>query len=199
MSPTDTSEKMLESIIVRSLVDDASYIQGDSRDYDRDHAVDKKKLLEFLHSTQPKVVRKLNLDEEGIKLQQFLSRLQGEITKRGIVDVLRKGISQGRRLMWTYFFGSPLAQQSQGCRAIRCQYLQHHPPASLQQDESQLALDLCLFINGLPLATFELKNSLTKQTAEDAVQQYKRDRNPRELSFSSVDVPCTSPWMITRL
>ncbi len=54
MSPTDTSEKMLESIIVRSLVDDASYIQGDSRDYDRDHAVDKKKLLEFLHSSQPK-------------------------------------------------------------------------------------------------------------------------------------------------
>jgi type I restriction enzyme R subunit len=48
-------------------------------------------------------------------------------------------------------------------------------------DESQLALDLCLFINGLPVATFELKNNLTKQTAEDAVQQYKRDRNPREL------------------
>jgi type I restriction enzyme R subunit len=40
-----------------------------------------------------------------------------------------------------------------------------------------------LFINGLPVATFELKNSLTKQTAEDAVEQYKRDRDPRELLF----------------
>jgi len=47
----------------------------------------------------------------------------------------------------------------------------------------QLALDLCLFINGLPVATFELKNQLTKQTVDDAVQQYQRDRSPRELLF----------------
>jgi hypothetical protein len=40
-----------------------------------------------------------------------------------------------------------------------------------------------LFINDLPIATFELKNSLTKQTVEDAVWQYKRDRDPRELLF----------------
>ena len=51
------------------------------------------------------------------------------------------------------------------------------------RDETQLALDLGLFINGLPVATFELKNSLTKQTVEDAVEQYKRDRDPRELLF----------------
>lgn len=46
------------------------------------------------------------------------------------------------------------------------------------RDETQLALDLGLFINGLPVATFELKNSLTKQTVEDAIEQYKRDRDP---------------------
>ena len=51
------------------------------------------------------------------------------------------------------------------------------------RDEAQLALDLGLFINGLPVATFELKNSLTKQTVEDAVEQYKRDRDPREKLF----------------
>jgi type I restriction enzyme R subunit len=50
-------------------------------------------------------------------------------------------------------------------------------------DETRRTLDLCLFINGLPIATFELKNSLTKQTVEDAVQQYKRDRDPRERLF----------------
>ena len=51
------------------------------------------------------------------------------------------------------------------------------------RDETKLALDLCAFINGLPVATFELKNSLTKQTVEDAVEQYKRDRDPREKLF----------------
>ena len=51
------------------------------------------------------------------------------------------------------------------------------------RDETQLALDLGLFINGLPIATFELKNSLTKQTVGDAIQQYMRDRDPRERLF----------------
>jgi type I restriction enzyme R subunit len=50
-------------------------------------------------------------------------------------------------------------------------------------DAQRRALDLCLFINGLPIATFELKNSLTKQTAADAEEQYKRDRDPREKLF----------------
>jgi type I restriction enzyme R subunit len=183
MSPTDTSEKMLESIIVRSLVDDAGYIQGDSRDYDRDHAVDKKKLLEFLHTTQPKVVSQLNLDEEGIKLQQFLSRLQGEITKRGTVDVLRKGISQGPASHVDLFYGSPSPNNPRAAELFAANIFGITRQLRYSTDESQLALDLCLFINGLPLATFELKNSLTKQTTEDAVQQYKRDRNPRELLF----------------
>ena len=44
-------------------------------------------------------------------------------------------------------------------------------------DQTQRALDLCLFINGPPIARFELKNSFTKQTAADAVEQYKRDRD----------------------
>ncbi|WDT81354.1 MAG: type I restriction endonuclease [Candidatus Manganitrophus sp.] len=51
------------------------------------------------------------------------------------------------------------------------------------RDETQRALDLGLFINGLPVATFELKNSLTKQTVADAVEQYQRDRDPRERLF----------------
>src|SRR6516162_5049710 len=51
------------------------------------------------------------------------------------------------------------------------------------RDETKRALDLCIFINGLPIATFELKNNLTKQTAADAEEQYKRDRDPKELLF----------------
>jgi type I restriction enzyme R subunit len=50
-------------------------------------------------------------------------------------------------------------------------------------DETRRALDLCLFINGLPFSTFELKNSLTKQTVEDAIEQYRRDRDPRDKVF----------------
>lgn len=52
------------------------------------------------------------------------------------------------------------------------------------QDAGKLALDMCIFINGLPAMTFELKNQLTKQNVVDAVQQYKNDQDPREVLFS---------------
>ena len=77
-----------------------------------------------------------------------------------------------------------LAGQRQGRRALHAQN-RFSVTRQLRYsiDETRCALDLCLFINGLPIATFELKNSLTKQTVEDAVEQYKRDRDPRELLF----------------
>src|ERR1022692_1753977 len=72
-------------------------------------------------------------------------------------------------------------------------------------DETKRALDLGLFINGLPIATFELKNSLTKQTVEDAVEQYRRDRNPGERLFEfgrcvvHFAVDDSEVWMCTEL
>lgn len=50
-------------------------------------------------------------------------------------------------------------------------------------DNTKLSLDMVIFINGLPVITFELKNKITKQTVEDAVTQYKTDRSSRELLF----------------
>lgn len=94
MSVTDTSEKGLEALIVRGLVA-SGYVQGHATDYNRDVALDVTQLLAFLQATQPKAVETLELASEGIKRTQFLHRLQGEITKRGVVDVLRKGVSHG--------------------------------------------------------------------------------------------------------
>lgn len=59
MKPTDTSEKGLESIIVTSLVEQGGYVQGDSQDYDREHAVDLAKLMQFIIATQPGTVETL--------------------------------------------------------------------------------------------------------------------------------------------
>src|SRR5262245_4596158 len=116
MPTSDISEKGLESLIVVALtgyteetaplVDvarelaagsygGAGYVQGSPADYDRDHAVDLAKLLSFLNATQPNAVAQLGLDADGPKRQQFLARLQGEIAKYGVVDVLRKGIKHG--------------------------------------------------------------------------------------------------------
>ena len=79
------------------------------------------------------------------------------------------------------------AHRRRGNEKAKAQFAQNRFSITRQlqysQDNTQLALDLCLFINGLPVATFELKNSLTKQTVADAVKQYREDRNPREKLF----------------
>ncbi len=111
-----------------------------------------------------------------------LTRLSAEIGKRGVIDVLRKGVEHGP-VHFDLFYGTP----SPGNAKAEALHAQNRFSITRQlaysMDETRRALDLCLFINGLPIATFELKNSLTKQTVEDAVEQYRRDRDPRERLF----------------
>ncbi len=197
---TDTSEHGLESLICAALTGFAhspasngaiqqrpadygpGWLHGDPRDYDREHCVDLAQLSAFLRETQPEAAAPLDLEQDSPARRRFLSRLQGEITKRGIIDVLRQGIKHGPHSI-DLFYGTP----SPGNVRAQVLYSQNHFSVTRQlrysADNAQLALDLCLFINGLPIATFELKNSLTKQTVDDAVEQYKRTRNPREKLF----------------
>ncbi|MCB0255732.1 MAG: type I restriction endonuclease subunit R, partial [Anaerolineae bacterium] len=114
--------------------------------------------------------------------RKFLARLQGEISKRGVIDVLRDGVKHGPHSL-DLFYGTPSPGNTKAAERFAANRFSVTRQLRYSRDEMQLALDLALFINGLPVATFELKNSLTKQTVEDAVEQYKRDRDPRELLF----------------
>jgi type I restriction enzyme, R subunit len=199
--PTDTSERGLEDLIVAALTGESSssteagselgerpaiygvpWLLGEARDYNREYAVDLAQLSAFLQETQPKAAAALALEEDGPTRRKFLARLQGEITKRGVVDVLRRGIKHGP-VELDLFYGTP----SPGNWDAVERYDQNRFSVTRQlrysRDETRLALDLALFINGLPVATFELKNSLTKQTAADAEEQYKQDRDSREKLF----------------
>ena len=182
MPTTDTSEKGLETLIVESLLAEAGYEQGSSEDYDRDHAIDLVKLTSFLNTTQPKTAEALSLREDSPKRTQFLHRLQGEIAKRGVIDVLRHGVKHGP-VNVDMFYGIPSSGNQKAAERFAANIFSVTRQLRYSKDETQLALDLGLFINGLPIATFELKNRLTKQTVDDAVQQYKRDREPKELLF----------------
>src|ERR1022692_1946666 len=182
---TDLTEKGLETLIVDHMTSPAGgWLAGHPKDYEREYAVDLVQLTVFLRETQPENAEALDLDQDSPTRRKFLARLQGEITKRGVVDVLRKGIRHGP-LDLDLFYGTP----SPGNVSAQQRYALNRFSVTRQlrysRDETQLALDLGLFINGLPVASFELKNNITKQTAEDAVDQYKRDRDPRELLFQS--------------
>ena len=197
---TDTSERGLERLICTALTGQpcdttqegvvrerpssygSSWVCGDPQDYDREYCVDLAQLSAFLCTTQTNAAESLDLGQDSPTRRKFLARLQGEISKRGVIDVLRKGVKDGPHHV-ELFYGTP----SPGNPAATERYAQNRFSVTRQlrysRDETQRALDLGLFINGLPVSTFELKNSLTKQTVEDAVEQYKRDRDPREKLF----------------
>jgi type I restriction enzyme R subunit len=203
MSTTDTSEKGLETIIMRHMTGTdgiavppnsvaerrlpyggTGYIAGSAQDYDRAHAIDVPLLFAFFRDTQTESFKKLAItdDPRDINRLKFLARLSSEVGKRGVIDVLRKGVEHGP-VRFDLFYGTP----SPGNTKAETLHAQNRFSVTRQlaysADETKRALDLGLFINGLPIATFELKNSLTKQTVEDAVWQYKRDRHPRERIF----------------
>jgi type I restriction enzyme R subunit len=178
---TDVSEAGLESIIVAQMVE-KGWIAGDPEDYDREFAVDLIHLDAFLEATQPEAAAAADLKAEGPTRRRFLSRLQGEITKRGVIDVLRNGIKHGPH-DFDLFAPSPSAGNPAAVERFAANRFTVVRQLRYSRDETQLALDLALFMNGIPVATFELKNSLTKQTVGDAIDQYKRDRDPRELIF----------------
>jgi len=182
MPTTDTSEKGLESLIVESLVTEAAYEQGRPEDFDRDHAVDAVKLMAFLSRTQAKTIEMLGIGEDGTKREQFLHRLQGEVARRGVVDLLRSGMKHGPATV-DLFYGTPSPGNAKAVELYAANIFSVTRQLRYSKDETQLALDLCVFTNGLPIATFELKNKLTKQTVADAVEQYMRDRDPKELLF----------------
>jgi len=182
MSPTDTSEKGLETLIVVYLVNEAGYVQGTNDDYSREHVIDPARLRMFLEATQPETAEALCLDRDCPKRTQFLHRLDAESAKRGVIDVLRKGVKHGP-VSLELFYGTPTPGNTRAAELHKANIFSVTRQLRYSRDERQLALDLGLFINGLPVATFELKNSLTKQTVDDAVRQYKRDRSPKEPLF----------------
>jgi len=181
MVVTDTSEKGLETLIVESLVNEAGYCQGDPKDYNREYAVDMVQLLAFLKTTQSDVVENLKLSEECPKRTQFLYRLQGEIAKRGVIDVLRNGVKHGSASI-DMFYGTPTTGNTKAVELFFKNIFSVTRQLRYSRSETNLSLDLAIFINGLPISTFELKNKLTRQTVEDAVQQYN-SRNQKELLF----------------
>ena len=130
----------------------------------------------------PRPAEALTLSEDGPTRRAFLTRLQGEIAKRGTIEVLRNGIKHGA-LHLDLLYGTPSAHNAQARERFEQNRFTVTRQLRYSRDEAQRALDIGLFINGLPVFTFELKNSLTKQTVDDAVLQYQQDRNPREKLF----------------
>lgn len=181
MTFTNTKENGFESMMVKWLVSQNGYEQGNNNDYNKELAMDETRLFRFLRNTQSEELEKLGASESNkIKL---LKRISDEISKRGIIDVLRKGVKH-KAAQLVIFYMTPSESNDKAKIMHEKNVFSVIRQLRYSEDSGNLALDLCLFINGLPVITMELKNRLTKQNTDDAVLQYKKDRNPHDLLFS---------------
>jgi len=204
MPVSDTSEAGLERLICRTLTGSdcepyshisdmiiaepnyayggSGWVAGNPSYYDREYCVDLFQLSTFLQDTQPEIADAVDIKNDSPTRRQFLARLQGEISKRGVIDILRNGIKHGPYDI-NLFYGTPSPGNETAKKLYELNRFSVTRQLKYSREETQRALDIVLFINGLPVFTFELKNSLTKQTVHDAISQYMRDRDPREKLF----------------
>ena len=175
----DTSETGLEKIIVDWLRDHNGYEQETPHAYNKDFALVDKWVERFVTETQPEKVKQSMCFASPSERFKFFTRLANEITKRGVTDVLRKGYKFNGSTFNLYY---PLPSELNPSAKVA---YEHNIFGVIRQvmysKVNTNEIDFVVFINGLPLATFELKNNFTGQTCENAIAQYRSDRDPKEL------------------
>jgi len=148
-------------------------------DYDRALCLIPRDVVDFIYATQPEEWQKLK-DYYGPDVKErFFKRLSSEISKRGALDVFRKGLKDaGCRFKLAYFRpASGLNEEIQKLYEGNLFSVVRQLHYSERNDKS---LDMALFLNGIPLFTAEFKNPFTGQNVEHAINQYRYDRDPHE-------------------
>ena len=181
--PTNVRENGFETLIVNALVDDNDYEQGSTTEYNKDYAVDEGRLFRFLQETQVDALKELGILDSPLEKEKFLKQLDRKLRGDGVIDLLRKGIRY-KHLHLDLFYVRPSLENPDAAELYEKNIFSVTRQLQYSKFNPLLALDLCVFLNGLPIITFELKNQLTKQNVNDAVEQYKKDRSPAELLFS---------------
>ena len=155
------NESSLEELIVDQMVE-GGWTEGAPADFDAAYALDLGHLTTFIEETQPNAAKALSLAESPPGRHKFLARLQGEITKRGVVHLLRNGVDHLGQHIDLYYptatDGNAKAAELFAANRFVVTRQVHHSPSNRGD-----AVDLVAFVNGLPVFTFELKNNITKQ------------------------------------
>ena len=178
MSALSPTEKKFEKHIEDHLKS-VGYTSTHFSEYDRNLCLIKDQVINFIRATQPEQWGRLteiyDIDTEN----KILSRISSEISKRGIIDVLRNPVvDRGVYLHLCYF--EPKSDMNPDHVKL-CQSNQFTVVRQLHySNQNENSIDMVLFLNGLPIITMELKNQLTGQNVKHSENQYRNDRNAKE-------------------
>ena len=211
---TSVTEADFEAHIAGWLVEHGGYRQakignigGGPRDFDADVGVDTADLFEFIGATQGSEWARLVDTAYGGDPSQaqsgFVQRLAAELDKRGTVDVLRRGVVDRNITIRLAYFRPAHGLTPELATIYEANVLSVTRQLPFDPASGR-TVDLGLFVNGVPVATAELKNPLTGQTVENAVAQYRSKRPPSNRTLGRVGmvhfaVDPSSVMMTTRL
>ena len=148
-------------------------------EYDRNLCLTRNQVIDFIRATQPEQWGRLTEIYDVDTENKILSRISSEISKRGVIDVLRNPvIDRGVYLNLCYF------EPKSDLNPDHLKLFQSNQFTVVRQlhysNQNENSIDMVLFLNGLPIITMELKNQLTGQNIRHSENQYQNDRNPRE-------------------
>lgn len=207
-------ELVFQQAIVDSLTAD-SWLEGKAEHYDRELALCPEDLLGYIHATQPEAIDKLTKFYHDKTDQMILKRAAEQMDKHGALHVLRNGFKdRGARIKLCQFKPDHGLNPETLARfaANRLRVVQEVSYSPHAREGYNPRLDLVLFVNGVPVATLELKSEF-KQSVENAKRQYRKDRPPKDpktrkpeplLTFKQralvhFAVGLEEVWMTTRL
>ena len=201
MSPVHDERAFGDAIVAAMLK--TGWQEGDPRDYRAELGLDTRQLFTFIGATQADDWERLLMlygNDPDLAQLGFAKRLDRAIAEDGLLTVLRKGVKDRGVLIRVAYFKPNLVLDDSvldGYRANRLTVVRELAYATKQADEGN-RLDLALFVNGIPVATAELKNPLTGQGVEQAKEQYRDDRDPSELIFRQRVVAnfCVDPDLV---
>lgn len=178
-----TSETAFEEYIEHVLLNQSGWRQGTNKDWDKERAIFAPEAIAFIKDTQPTLWEQM-VKLHGAELEgKLILALCKELDLKGTLHVLRHGFKfYGKIFRLAYFrpahgLNPDVLELYAKNRLTVTRQVPCHPA-----DNS--TMDLVFAVNGLPVATCELKNPNTHQTWRDAVRQYKQDRDPRAPLFS---------------
>lgn len=180
MPITNTRESGFEEFIEQQLHVLHGYRIRTKENYDKELCIDKELLMEFISTSQKDAWERLQSQyEKGEIEERFLQRLDSEIESRGLLSIMREGLTDHGVAFKLYF---PQPENSLNPDAKK-DYESNIFSVTRQVKyslDNENSIDMVLCLNGLPLFTIELKNQLTGQTVRNAIFQYMTDRDPKE-------------------
>ncbi|HVZ35511.1 MAG TPA: type I restriction endonuclease, partial [Polyangiaceae bacterium] len=181
MTDARRSEAAFETVIEGHLLQHG-YITFRCEGFDRERAIFPETVLAFIRETQPKEWAKLEALHGSKTGEQILADLCKWMDANGSLATLRHGFKcYGRTLRVAYFKAAHELNPE-----LEARYKANRLGITRQlrySARSEKSLDVTLSLNGVPVVTIELKNPLTGQTVDNALWQYRHDRDPREPIF----------------